>query len=48
MHQVGGRGGDPALAVLLPMVALSGLLSAAFGLTLGSNIQPRFAGCSSR
>jgi ABC-2 type transport system permease protein len=26
------------------MVVLSGLLSASFGLTLGSNIQPRFSG----
>jgi ABC-2 type transport system permease protein len=28
----------------LPLVALSGLLSASFGLTLGTQVQPRFAG----
>ena len=30
--------------LLLPLVVLSGLLSAAFGLTLGTSIQPRFSG----
>jgi ABC-2 type transport system permease protein len=44
MHRVGGLEVNPRWAVLLPMVVLSGLLSAAFGLTLGSNIQPRFSG----
>ena len=41
---VGGIAVSPRWEVLLPMVVLSGLLSAAFGLTIGSNIQPRFSG----
>lgn len=44
MHRVGGLDVSPRWGVLLPMVVLSGLLSAAFGLTIGSNIQPRFSG----
>ena len=44
MHQVSGVDVSPRWFVLLPMVVLSGLLSAAFGLTLGSNVQPRFSG----
>ena len=44
MHQVSGVEVSPRWLVLLPMIALSGLLSASFGLTLGSNIQPRFSG----
>lgn len=44
MHGVNGLSIRPHWLLLLPLVALSGLLSAAFGLTLGSNVQPRFAG----
>ena len=44
MHRVGGLEVNPRWGVLLPMVMLSGLLSAAFGLTIGSNIQPRYSG----
>ena len=44
MHGVGGTVVTPRWSVLLPMVALSGMLSAAFGLTIGSNIQPRLSG----
>jgi ABC-2 type transport system permease protein len=44
MH--GGGFGDvaPRWLLLLPLVALCGLLSAAFGLTLGTRVQPRFSG----
>jgi ABC-2 type transport system permease protein len=44
MHQVGGVSVHPNWAVLLPLVVLCGLLSAAFGLTLGTQVQPRFSG----
>jgi ABC-2 type transport system permease protein len=44
MHRVSGLDVTPRWAALLPLVAVCGLLAAAFGLTLGSNIQPRFAG----
>ena len=44
MHQVAGVSVHPRWLVLLPCVALSGLLSAAFGLTLGTQVQPRYAG----
>jgi ABC-2 type transport system permease protein len=44
MHQVTGVDVHPRWAALLPLVALSGLLSAAFGLTLGTLVQPRFSG----
>jgi ABC-2 type transport system permease protein len=44
MHQVSGVEVSPRWSVLLPMVVLSGLVSAAFGLTIGSHIQPRFSG----
>jgi ABC-2 type transport system permease protein len=44
MHQVSGVEVSPRWALLPPLVVLCGLLSAAFGLTLGSNIQPRFSG----
>ena len=44
MHGVNGLAIHPHWLLLLPLVALSGLLAAAFGLTLGSNVQPRFAG----
>jgi ABC-2 type transport system permease protein len=44
MHHVGGVEVHPRWAMLLPLVAMSGLLSAAFGLTLGTRVEPRFAG----
>ena len=44
MHRVSGVEVHPRWLVLLPLVLLSGLLSAAFGLTLGTQVQPRFAG----
>lgn len=44
MHQVSGMEVRPSWAVLLPFAALCGLLSASFGLILGTNIQPRFSG----
>jgi ABC-2 type transport system permease protein len=44
MHGVGLGDVKPTWWLLLPLVALSGLLSAAFGLTLGTQVQPRFAG----
>jgi len=44
MHRVTGVDVHPRWAVLLPLVALCGLLSAAFGLTIGSQVQPRFSG----
>jgi ABC-2 type transport system permease protein len=44
MHRVSGVDVHPRWLVLLPLVLLSGLLSAAFGLTLGTQVQPRFAG----
>lgn len=44
MHQVSGVDVRPRWGLLLPLVALSGLQSAAFGLNLGTRVQPRFAG----
>jgi ABC-2 type transport system permease protein len=44
MHGVGIGDIQPSWPVLLPLVAACGLLSAAFGLTLGTQVQPRFAG----
>ena len=44
MHGVGLGDVRPQWALLLPLVALCGLASAAFGLTLGTNVQPRFSG----
>jgi ABC-2 type transport system permease protein len=44
MHRVTGIEVNPRWSLLLPGVILSGLLSAAFGLTLGTQVQPRFAG----
>jgi ABC-2 type transport system permease protein len=44
MHRVGSADIQPRWALLLPLVAACGLLSAAFGLTLGTQVQPRFAG----
>jgi ABC-2 type transport system permease protein len=44
MHRLAGSDVRPDWLALLPLVALCGLLSAAFGLTLGANVQPRFSG----
>jgi ABC-2 type transport system permease protein len=44
MHGVGIGDIRPRWPLLLPLVAACGLLSAAFGLTLGTRVQPRFAG----
>jgi ABC-2 type transport system permease protein len=44
MHRVGGVDVHPRWALLLPFVALAGLLAAAFGLTLGTQLQPRMSG----
>ncbi len=44
MHQVGGVSVHPTWWALLPLVVVCGLLSAAFGLTLGTLVQPRFSG----
>ena len=47
MHGAGRGDVRPAWWLLLPLVVVCGLLSAAFGLTLGTHVQPRFAGCCS-
>jgi ABC-2 type transport system permease protein len=44
MHRTGLGEIRPTWSLLLPLVAICGLLSAAFGLTLGTKVQPRFAG----
>ena len=44
MHGTGLGDVKPTWSLLLPLVAVSGLLSAAFGLTLGTRVEPRFAG----
>jgi ABC-2 type transport system permease protein len=44
MHRVTGVDVHPRWGVLLPLVAITGLLSAAFGLTLGTRVQPRTSG----
>ncbi len=44
MHRVTGVDVHPSWTLLPPMVALCGILSAAFGLTLGTRVQPRFSG----
>jgi len=44
MHGVGLGDVGPNWLQLLPLVVLCGLLSAAFGLTLGTKVQPRFSG----
>ena len=44
MARVTGISVHPNWALLLPFTVLCGLLSAAFGLTLGSQLQPRFSG----
>jgi ABC-2 type transport system permease protein len=44
MHQVSGVDVRPRWSILLPLVALSGVLSSSFGLNLGTRIQVRLAG----
>ncbi len=44
MHEVSGVEVRPHWLALVPLVALAGLLSAAFGLVMGSLVQPRFSG----
>jgi ABC-2 type transport system permease protein len=44
MHQITGVAVRPRWSALLPLVALAALLSAAFGLTLGSRVPPRLSG----
>jgi ABC-2 type transport system permease protein len=44
MHRVTGVDVHPRWGALLPLVALTGLLSASFGLTLGTRVQPRTSG----
>jgi ABC-2 type transport system permease protein len=44
MHRLAGSEVRPDWMRLFPLVAMSGLTSAAFGLTLGANVQPRFSG----
>ena len=44
MHGTGLGDVQPSWALLLPFIAICGLLSASFGLTLGTHVQPRFAG----
>ena len=44
IHRVGGVDVHPRGVVLLPLVAACGFVAAAFGLALGTRVQPRFAG----
>jgi ABC-2 type transport system permease protein len=44
MHRVTGVFVRPSWVILFPLVAACGVLSAAFGLTLGTRVQPRFSG----
>jgi ABC-2 type transport system permease protein len=44
MHSVSGVDVRPNWPVLIPLVLVCGLLSAAFGLNLGTRVQPRFSG----
>ena len=44
MHQVTGVDVQPRWALLLPLVGVSGVLSASFGLNLGTRIEVRYAG----
>jgi ABC-2 type transport system permease protein len=44
MHGVSGVDVHPYWPALLPLVALCGMLSASFGLMLGTRVQPRFSG----
>jgi ABC-2 type transport system permease protein len=44
MHQMAGVAVHPNWLALPPMIALCGLMSASFGMTIGSRVQPRFSG----
>jgi ABC-2 type transport system permease protein len=44
LHETSGVDVHPSWLALLPLATVCGLLSAAFGLTLGTNVQPRFSG----
>jgi len=44
MHQMAGVEVHPRWVLLFPLIALCGLLSAAFGMTLGTQVQPRYSG----
>jgi ABC-2 type transport system permease protein len=44
MHGISGVDVRPNWLTLAPMIVASGLLSAAFGLTLGTRVQPRYSG----
>jgi ABC-2 type transport system permease protein len=44
MHEVGGSSLHPDWLLLLPVSLVCGLLSAAFGLNLGTRVEPRYAG----
>lgn len=44
MHRVTGVDVHPRWVALLPLVVLCGLLSAAFGMTVGTQVQPRYSG----
>ena len=44
VHQVTGVEVSPRWGAMLPLVAICGLLSAAFGLNLGTRIEPRYSG----
>ncbi len=44
MHRVAAVDVKPSWGALLPLVAGCGVLSAAFGLALGTRVQPRFSG----
>jgi len=44
VHEVAGVDVHPRWAMLVPLALFCGLLSAAFGLTLGSLVQPRYSG----
>jgi ABC-2 type transport system permease protein len=44
MHELAGSSVHPRWALLLPLLLLTGMLSASFGLLLGTMAQPRFSG----
>ena len=44
MHQVGGSNLHPRWLLLPPLALVCGVLSAAFGLNLGTRVEPRYAG----
>jgi ABC-2 type transport system permease protein len=44
MHEVAGANVHPRWWALLPFSMVSGLLSASFGLALGTRVEPRYAG----